>query len=927
MHQNRRTYRKRFLSAFLAFVLLIGSFALPQLPVSAFNTKTSNPSYSGDYTSYSSATSLRNLISGNSLSENSISDNSLSGNSLSENSISENMILDSQIFSWNDIFQSDFENLDNVCEGLSANELENALSSVSDNNSGEIMNEIEESEAEDESVSSNTIAEILDPATATGTYTLTIDYNGGVDADGQTSYQIQANSGEQLSAYLPDAEEKIANENFLYPYTFSNKWILTYTDTGAADNKSYRKANSTKKINANMTLTAQWNSTYRSYNISYDLCGGSWSENVDVPSSYTYATETITLPSPVRKGYHFKGFYKDAAFTLGPVTEIPTSSLGSITLYARWESAIPAETPVLTKVTNPSKGNVTVSFKKLQNISGYELLMSTSKNFKKNTNTIDLKASATSTKLTNMPKGKTYYFKLRAFSYDSTGNKAYTAYSNVLNVKVKKGVEESKATSTSAKLQSCKIKNGNNLVVKFKVSKRIKSSDDSYYLVRLDPNTNKYYKMVKASAKLKTLTFELPLRDADGNDLIQGKFALAVKSGSKYKIISKGAFISNPEAAASYTGAFPTARSKKGLQGSTDMSLGLSHTFFNIDLNKILNGSIPYVYNGKTYYFNDPWSHIISACNEAGLTVTGQIMLSYNESTKYMILKSGRTSGKAYYAINVQDKKARETFEAAMNFLAERYGKEDCHLDNWIIGNEVNIHQTWYYAGNISKSAFMKNYASTFRIMYYAVRSHSANSRVYICTDHTWSNRGNDWGAKPFMDAFNKEIKSQQKNIQWNLAYHAYPSVLTSAATWNDRYVTNKNDTEFVSPKNLDVLTKYVKKNFGSKTRIILSEQGFTSSSGKDVQAAAIAYTYYKAEFNSMIDAVIFRSDIDNEHEGAQGLYMGLKDLSGNKKPAYDVFKYMDTPQAETYTNPYLKTIGISKWKDIAPKYTLKRFK
>ena len=803
MHQNKRKCSKRLFSTFLAFVLFMGSFAIPQLPATATSAISNTQYSSDDYTSYSSSSFWKNMISGNSISE-----NSLSGNTISENMLSELLSV-----SGNDDFQSVIESLDNVRDGLSSNELEdeseNSLLSISDNNLSDIEEEMGDTEEqEDASVSSDTIEESLDQAGAEETYTLTIDYNGGIEAEGKTSYQVQANAGDLLSAYLPVAEEKIEDANFLTPYDFSNKWILTYTDTGEADNKAYRKANSTKKITANVTLTAQWSSTYRNYSIYYDLCGGSWPEGVDMPDSYTYATETITLPSPVRKGYLFKGFYKDSAFTMGPVTEIPTNSLGNITLYACWESAAPAETPVLTKVTNPSKGTVKVNFKKLQNVSGYELLMSTNKNFTKNKNTVALKASATSAKLTNMPKGKTYYFKLRAFAYDSTGAKTFTSYSEVLQIKVKKGVTESKATSTSAKLKSCSIKNSDTLVVKFKVSKRIKSSDDSYYLVRLDPNTNKYYKKVEASAKLKDVTFELPLRDENGNDLIQGKFALAVKSGSKYKIISKGAFISNPEAAASYTGAFPTARSKKGLQGSTDMDLGLSHTFFNIDLNKILNGSIPYVYNGKTYHFNDPWSHIISACNEAGLTVTGQIMLSYDESTKYMILKSGRTSGKAYYAINVQDKKARETFEAAMNFLAERYGKEDCHLDNWIIGNEVNIHQTWYYAGNISKSAFMQNYASTFRIMYYAVRSHSANSRVYICTDHTWSNRGNDWGAKPFMDAFNKEIKSQQKNIQWNLAYHAYPSVLTSAATWNDRYVTNKNDTEFVSPKNLDDLTK-----------------------------------------------------------------------------------------------------------------------
>ena len=97
------------------------------------------------------------------------------------------------------------------------------------------------------------------------------------------------------------------------------------------------------------------------------------------------------------------------------------------------------------------------------------------------------------------------------------------------------------------------------------------------------------------------------------------------------------------------------------------------------------------------------------------------------------------------------------------------------------------------------------------------------------------------------MDAFNSEIKSQNKNIKWNLAYHAYPAILTRSATWNDSHTKNSLDSDFVSPRNLDVMTNYVKKNFGSDTHILLSEQGFTSNSGQDVQAAAIAYTYYKA--------------------------------------------------------------------------------
>ena len=78
-------------------------------------------------------------------------------------------------------------------------------------------------------------------------------------------------------------------------------------------------------------------------------------------------------------------------------------------------------------------------------------------------------------------------------------------------------------------------------------------------------------------------------------------------------------------------------------------------------------------------------------------------------------------------------------------------------------------------------------------------------------------------------------------------------------------------------------MTNYVKKNFGSDTHILLSEQGFTSNSGQDVQAAAIAYTYYKAEFNPMIDAVIFRSVQDEASEVSQGLSFGLYTADGKK--------------------------------------------
>jgi len=397
-------------------------------------------------------------------------------------------------------------------------------------------------------------------------------------------------------------------------------------------------------------------------------------------------------------------------------------------------------------------------------------------------------------------------------------------------------------------------------------------------------------------------------------------------------LVTSTSFINNPEDAAAYTAPFPTPTSKKGRQGLYNTDMGDKNYFVNFNLNTIIgtqsSHAVAYKYNGKTYYFNNPSFGDLKTVNEDGGTVTVQVMMQWNTNSKDLILKSGRKQpvpGResiTYYAFNTDNKAAREKLEAAFCFLAEYASKEDYHVDNWILGNEVNTYLNpnakWYYAGNISHDKFMKNYASTYRMLYYAVKSSNKNGRVYICCDHTWINREQDWGTKYFTSAFDKEIKNQNKNIKWNLAYHAYSAVLTNADFWNDGSLApNKADADFVSPNNLNILTNYVKKNFGKDVRIILSEQGFSCSggvgspynngrqTGEGVQAAAVAYLYYKAQFNDMIDAVIFSS---GDHAGAGYQF----DFHGRQAEA--TYKYMDTPQYEAYTSMHLSTIKQPSW-------------
>ncbi|MBO5009116.1 MAG: InlB B-repeat-containing protein [Clostridia bacterium] len=82
----------------------------------------------------------------------------------------------------------------------------------------------------------------------------------------------------------------------------------------------------TDKVTSDITLVAKWD--YLSYNIEYDLSGGTLPENM--PTSYTVNSETIVLSAPIRENCRFAGWYHKGKL----VTEIPKGSTGDILLVA-----------------------------------------------------------------------------------------------------------------------------------------------------------------------------------------------------------------------------------------------------------------------------------------------------------------------------------------------------------------------------------------------------------------------------------------------------------------------------------------------------------------------------------------------------------------------------------------------------------------
>jgi hypothetical protein len=97
---------------------------------------------------------------------------------------------------------------------------------------------------------------------------------------------------------------------------------------------------------------------------------------------------------------------------------------------------VPAKA-TLTSVKNTAAKTATVEWKKVSGASGYEVYYSTSKDGEGGKVITVKNGSTTSYQHTKLSKGKTYYYKVRAYS-TVKGKKVYGAYSAVTNVKITK---------------------------------------------------------------------------------------------------------------------------------------------------------------------------------------------------------------------------------------------------------------------------------------------------------------------------------------------------------------------------------------------------------------------------------------------------------------------------------------------------------
>lgn len=448
--------------------------------------------------------------------------------------------------------------------------------------------------------------------------------------------------------------------------------------------------------------------------------------------------------------------------------------------------------------------------------------------------------------------------------------------------------------------------------------------------------------------------FTFPLNYKQASNRLNDKFAVGVKVKGDYVLLSDAKYITNPEQRATYTYAYPKTSTIKGIlidpvkmKGDELTDLGIKQGAYNVLVGRLIGPTssanyptINYSYNGKNYQFNGQivaeYDIVFSRLTQLGIQTTAIILNDWDSSYLGLIHPNARAAGKChYYMFNAADKEGVDYLGAVATFLAERYsGTKHGQVVNWVIANEINARADWNYYPAVGTEEYTKVYADGFRVFYNAIKSVNACAKIYMPLDQTWNRNlsSGAYDAKDVLDYFNAYIKAEG-NIDWDLSHHPYPVPLTHAAFWNmpSNYrrmnlVSNSADTRMVTIQNVHVVTDYLQREEflnpqGESRSVILSELGFTSTSGDAVQAAALAYGYKIAEANSHIDGFLLNRHVDAQAELNQRLALGICDISGNHKQAYQVYKHIDGPKAEETSGFAKGIIGISSWSEVIRHY------
>lgn len=465
------------------------------------------------------------------------------------------------------------------------------------------------------------------------------------------------------------------------------------------------------------------------------------------------------------------------------------------------------------------------------------------------------------------------------------------------------------------------------------------TDDGQYYIfaegVYQDGVTGDLVAQTKAGTRAE-VSFPLNFNTAQSN--LCRKFLVVVRQGGSLVQVSEVHYLTNPEVIA----VNKAVRNDHGIKGLLPdasrvgtgelQDLGIDQITYNISLGDIVgestNAYYPttyFNYDGQTYAFNtamlEHYDYLFKVFNSLNLQLTINILNEKRAGALDLIHPLANDGYVSYgYAFNTAEEAGAKHLEAIAFFLGSRYsGAMGCgQVDNWIIGNEVNARTERHYCSSTDVNFNAKIYHDAFRIFYNGLKAGNGTCRVYNSIDQEWSRKSNPgcFLSREFLDLFNNYMLTCG-NIDWGLSFHPYNSPLFDPYAWLGltQWVHKDVTTPYITMQNLYILTDYMHQQQylnpdGEVRSLSLSEIGYTSSFGSDLQCASIAYGYLQAAANPDVDGFLLYRQTDAPSEMSSHIAQGLVTTSGQHKEAYDFYKYIDTDQAAPYKQRASQIIG-----------------
>lgn len=385
----------------------------------------------------------------------------------------------------------------------------------------------------------------------------------------------------------------------------------------------------------------------------------------------------------------------------------------------------------------------------------------------------------------------------------------------------------------------------------------------------------------------------------------------------------------------------------KGIQGKVDATeYGIQHSLFNLTMNDCIypadhpyvsQGSItPFTFEGEQFYFlmPDRYYRNIKACNQNNISVSMVFLLAYDSNepafkNQYVfqpkLYYNPSKSSANYYAPAVTEE-ASKIYRAFFSWICEECAKKQMHIDNFILGNEANVPNQWNYTGTNDPAVNAEVYANAFYNMYTAVRHYTDVSRCSIAIDHTWqfTYDGQAIAAKDFLDRVVQRLNVLESDIDWCVSCHLYPAILDEVDIWSTLdhkgvkdYNVKDDSAWFIDGNNLSVMTNYIRNRYGEEHRVMLTEQGFTSADSVEWQAASLAYSYYAAMYDPMVDCFIL--NVTDESASNPRLNFSIQG-----KLAGEIYKKIgngNRADQQWISDTVLPIMGYSSWEGLVPNY------